>query len=233
MILAAISRGRHGSRLALVAILVVNAAACGDPSAPTSALPAPVPFSGAIDRPQVRPGDFWEYQVAGGEAPSRWTLSVDEVRADGRFQARIAEGAAPIGAVGEGANLRRVEFDGPWNAVQPDPAWMLRYLQFPLTNAAQWTSTATGPGSMTRTLTQQVVGMQALAIAGASVACVRIEGTEATTVSGPPAVTVSSQSTLWYCPDLRAVGRVETGVAGGPRVTQTLIAVQLVPATPP
>lgn len=233
MILAANSRGRHGSRLALLAILAGGAAACSDPSAPSSALPAPTPFAGAIDRPQVRAGDFWEYQFSGGAAPSRWALSVDGVRADGRFQARVAEGAAPIGAIGEGANLRRVEFDGPWNAVQPDPAWTLRYLQFPLTNAAQWTSTATGPGAMTRTLTQQVVGMQALEIAGASVACVRIEGSEATTVSGPPAVTVSSQSTLWYCPELRAVGRVETSVAGGPRVTQALVAVRLVPATPP
>lgn len=72
--------------------------------------------------------------------------------------------------------------------------------------------------------------MQALEIGGASVACVRIEGTEANTSTGPLSVTVYSQSTLWYCPSLRAVGRVETQVTGAPRVTQALVAFRAAPS---
>lgn len=212
-------------RLAITAILAGGIGACRESSV-SPALSAPTPLVAAIARPEMRRGDFWEYEVFGGEAPTRWAIEVDEVLPGGRFRARVADGVAPIGAIGEGTDVRRVEFDGPWNTVQPDPAWMLKYLQFPLTDGARWTSTATGPGATTRTLTQEVKGMQALQIAGASVACARIEGSEATTVSGPPSVTVLSQSTLWYCPALRAVGRVETQVTGAPHVTQQLVAVR-------
>jgi hypothetical protein len=79
---------------------------------------------------------------------------------------------------------------------------------------------------MTRTLTQEVKGMQALQLLGAAFDCVRIEGSETTTSLGPPAVTALSRSTLWYCPALRAVRRAETQVSGAPLVTHTLVALR-------
>jgi hypothetical protein len=229
MTLAAIRRERRRLvRLATMALLAGSIVACSEQPPPE--LPQASPLSGAIAGPEVRRGDFWEYEVSGGEGPRRWAIVVDEVLPGERFRARHAEGATPIGAIGEGPEVRRIEFDGPWNVVQSDPAWMLEYLRFPLTDAARWTSIANGPGEMTRTLTQQVKGMQSLQIAGASVACVRIEGTEETTSTGPLPVTVRSHSTLWYCPSLRAVGRVETQVTGAPHVTQALVAFHAAPA---
>lgn len=135
-----------------MAILAGSAVACGE--SPPPELPEATPLVGAIARPDVRRGDFWECQVSDGPGPTRWAIVVDEVHPRGRFRTRVAEGVAPTGAIGEGAEVRRVGFDGSWNALQPDPAWMLEYLRFPLTDAARWTSSANGPGEMTRTLTQ-------------------------------------------------------------------------------
>jgi hypothetical protein len=98
------------------------------------------------------------------------------------------------------------------------------FLQFPLRQGGRWTSTAVGPGEMTWTLAPEVKGLQTLTLAGATFECVRVEGVETTTSTPPPPVSVAAKLTLWYCPELRGVGRVDTVIPSAPLVTQTLVA---------
>lgn len=83
---------------------------------------------------------------------------------------------------------------------------------------------AVGPGDMIRTLQQEVQGAQMLTLAGARVNCVRVQGTETTGSGSAAGVAVPVRMTIWYCPELRAVGRVESLVPLAPAVTHTLVA---------
>lgn len=78
-------------------------------------------------------------------------------------------------------------------------------------------------GEMTRTLVQEVQGQESLMLAGAGVDCVRVQGVETTTTIGPPGIAVPALVTIWYCPELRAVGRVLVAVPMAPVVTHTLV----------
>jgi len=167
---------------------------------------------------EFRAGDYWEYETRGGDPPVRWSIEVTDALDAGAFRARVR---APDGLSGGGPVERAIEYRGPWNA---QSAQSLEYLRFPLRQGARWTSTAVGPGEMTRTLAQEVKGTQSLEVLGRSVECVRVDGTETTSMPGLPPIAVAARTTLWYCPTLRAVGRAETAVPGAPRVTQTLVA---------
>jgi hypothetical protein len=202
------------------AALVLAAGACGEGHTP-SPTGFVTPLVGEIPVPAIRKGDAWEYEAAGGDAPSRWQLEVDAVDGDGRFRARRTGPSMP-GAADSVTSV--ADYSGPWNVVQPVPAWNRRFLEFPLRQGERWTRTAAGPGEMTWTLAQEVKGRETLTLAGAQVDCVRVEGVETTTTTGPPSVSVAAKLTLWYCPELRGVGRVDTAIPGGPVVTQTLVA---------
>lgn len=204
--------------IALPAALALMTGACGNrDGAPAAAAVTPLP--GEVGLPEVRPGDFWEYEVRGGEAPARWSVEVGEVHGGGRFRARTVH----PDRTGGGERAQEVEYAGPWNLVQPVPGQNLRYLEFPLHQGKRWTSTAVGPGEMTRTLVQEVQGQESLMLAGAGVDCVRVQGVETTTTIGPPGIAVPAPITIWYCPELRAVGRVLVAVPMAPVVTHTLV----------
>ena len=204
---------------AAATVVALLSGGCGDrDGGPTAA--AVVPLADEVVLPDLRPGDFWEYEVRSGDPPARWSLEVGEVLGNGRYRARTV---APDSA-GGGVRAQEATYAGPWNVVQPVPAQSLTYLEFPLRQGRRWTSMAVGPGDMIRTLQQEVQGAQMLTLAGARVNCVRVQGTETTGSGSAAGVAVPVRMTIWYCPELRAVGRVESLVPLAPAVTHTLVA---------
>lgn len=205
--------------IASTAALALMTGACGNrDGAPAAA--AVTPLTAEVALPDVRPGDFWEYETRSGEAPARWTVEVIEVYGDGRFRARTVGPNLPGGPV----VAQEIEYAGPWNVEQGVPGQSRRYLEFPLHQGKRWTSTAIGPGQGTWTLEQEVRGQESLTLAGARVDCVCVQGVETTALIGPPVVAVQGAITIWYCPELRAVGRVLAAVPLAPLVTHTLVA---------
>jgi hypothetical protein len=217
----------RGFVIALGALALV---ACGERRDATavsdvSALADEVPM------PQMRVGDVFEYEsrsrnpISVGDASSRWTMTVRRVEPNGRFHAEV-KGFDPI-ARADFTNA--AEYAGPWNSVLPAPYVAPEFLRFPLRQGAAWTSVAPNPViQQTRTVRMEVKGRQSLDIAGATVDCVRIEGSDTMASPGPPASTITAPTRLWYCPALRAVGRVEADIPTVP-VTQTLVAHRLQP----
>lgn len=203
---------------AAATVMALLSGGCGDrDGAPAAG--AVIPLADEVALPDVRPGDFWEYEARSDDPPSRWTIEVGEVLGNGRFRART------VGPdLGGRVLAQEVVYAGPWNVVQPVAAQSLTYLEFPLRQGQRWTSTAVGPGENIRTLQQEVQGAQVLTLAGARVNCVRVHGMETSGFTSAPGVAVQGRVTIWYCPELRAVGRVESSVPLGPVVTHTLVA---------
>jgi hypothetical protein len=220
-------RQAWSARLALGVAVASAAVGSGNAREPAETSAPVVPLAAEVPMPDVRKGDAWEYEARGDDASSRRSIEGDSVEGAGRLRART-NGPAMPGAAAQ--TLRIVDYDGPWNVLQPEPAQDLTYLRFPLRPDSRWSSTAAGSGQMTRTLAQEVTGRQALTVAGSSIDCVCVDGIENTSTTAPPSVAASARTGIWYCPQLRGVACVASVIANAPVVTQTLLAFR--PGTP-
>ena len=172
----------------------------------------------ALDRPATKVGDRWTWRSSGGPSPARtWTETVVEVLAGGRYRSRIE---------GEPRGPRIVEFDGPYNVVQPAPWPSLKEMQFPVAVGRAWTHSIAVTEAQTRSIAYQAVATETVKVAGGAQECLRIEGTDTTTISG---VGAASPVRLWYCPAVRQVVRKETRIPTAGLVTVEVTEFKLAP----
>ena len=167
--------------------------------------------------PAMKVGDRYSYRISGGpDKPTTWAETVVEVLPGGRYRVRLDGTAQP--------GLR--EFDGPGNLVQPAPWPSLKAMHYPVAVGKAWTHSVVDTSAQSRAIAYQGVAIETLKVAGAALECLRIEGTDTTTLSG---LSVPSPVRLWYCPAARAVVRKETRLPTAGLVTLELTDYKLAP----
>jgi len=181
------------------------------------ALSASLAMAQEIPAPTMKVGDRFTYRISGGpDKPTTYTETVVDVLPGGRYRIRLDGTSQP--------GMR--EFDGPGNLVQPPPWPSLKAIHYPVAVGKAWTHTVADTTAQSRSIAYKGVAMETIRVAGGSLACLRIEGADTTTLSG---MSIPSPVKLWYCPAARAVVRKETLIPTAGLVTQELTAYQLAP----